>query len=161
MRQARLSVAAHGFTLVELAVVITILGVLAAFAIPRFLSLDSAARAASVQALAGTLRSTALQVRALCLTTPGCDATSASWTGTLNGRAYWLNYGWLDAGDELNARQIDGQVEQSGFQVSIVGNPSTRFVRADARNPARCSVEYFDAYYTPPTYHLVVLTDGC
>src|SRR3569833_4613108 len=49
----------RGFTLVELVVVIIVLGVLAAFAVPRFMGSDTQARIASGNSLAGTLRSTA------------------------------------------------------------------------------------------------------
>ena len=47
-----------GFTLIELVVVVTILGILAAFAVPRFASLEGQARLASTQALAGSVRRT-------------------------------------------------------------------------------------------------------
>jgi MSHA pilin protein MshA len=56
-----------GFTLIELVVVITILGILAAFAVPRFTRMEVQARIATVQALGGSVRSSAALTHALWL----------------------------------------------------------------------------------------------
>lgn len=52
-----------GFTLIELIIVIVVLGILAVVAAPRFLDLSTSAKIASLQSVAGTMKSTISMVR--------------------------------------------------------------------------------------------------
>lgn len=72
------SAKAQGFTLIELVVVITILGILAAFAIPRSAALQTEARMAKMNAALGSIKAGASLAHALQISQnllPGTQVT--------------------------------------------------------------------------------------
>ncbi len=133
--------AQQGFTLIELVVVITILGILAAFAVPRFASMEGQARTAATQSLAGSLRSGAALAHAVWL----ANGNPASTTVTMEGVNVNMNFGYPTAAATGIQRTL---VEYSGFAVSTPVAGTRRFTKT---SPTGAAIPTCYVDYVPPT----------
>ncbi len=138
----------QGFTLIEPVVVIALLGILAAFAIPRFASLETEARSATTQGLSGSVRSASALAHGLFLAT-GSDPV------TMEGVAVDITFGYPAASDIENTL-----ADTTGFTVAVAAGVAT-FTKTGATTPANCIVTYTEAANatTPPA--IAVDTSGC
>ncbi|HZT01423.1 MAG TPA: prepilin-type N-terminal cleavage/methylation domain-containing protein [Steroidobacteraceae bacterium] len=119
----------RGFTLIELVVVIVILGILAAFAVPKFMGLEDQARVASVNAMAGSLRSAATMAHGVW------EASGNPATITVPGVATPIT---ITNGYPNNIGIQQLLQDTSGFTINAAGN---RFTPNGAKN-ANCWVQY-------------------
>lgn len=129
-----------GFTLIELVMVIVLLGILAAVALPRFVSLQKESRTAAMKAIAGNASSAFAIVFAKAAAQHVQDQPSVS--AVIDGTTIQLKYGYPALVSVLNVLRID---PLSGFSLAPLSATSGYIAPSGVANRTTCAVVFTEA----------------
>lgn len=152
-----------GFTLIELVIVITIIGILAAVALPRYVAMQSDARASKAMAIYGAIKSASSLAKARCeldlaQLMAGGNCTTTGGTVNMDGSAVDM----VNRYPKASLEGIDRAAQISASEgTTIAGSGSVRtYDMNGAIDTVNCRITYSEAP-AGGSPNIQISTSGC
>lgn len=154
-----------GFTLIELVIVITIIAILAAIALPRYIAAQRDARVAKMQAVYGSIRTAAALAKARCELDLAQGLTAAGTCGNatvqvnMDGTLVDMTFRYPAA--SATGIEAAASIDAGADGLTIAGAGPRTFTGNGAATPANCVISYTAAASATAAPVITLDTSGC